>query len=657
MLAVLPIVTFALIWTCVVARRPALGWRVGFLVASLIWGVLTTVTMEGLSLFDGLIRPFVAAIWLASAVVTALATPWGRVRRWRTQVRPGRDVGPDGLLLVGIAAVLAVAGLLAVTGGISTNDASDYHLPRVMHWIENRSVAFYPTAVSRQLNLNPWAEYAIAQFMVLGGGEAWANLVQWFALLGCAIGVSLIARELGAGTHGQIFAAVFAATIPMAVLQSATAQNDLAVAYWVIVLAWGTLRLRAASWPVSGRLLPAALFLGTATGLAILTKTTGYLFTAPFLLWLTVIALRRFHWRAVPLGAMAAATGVALNLGHGLRNLALYGSPMGPGQESPPGQDWGRYTNAEISPATLLSNVVRYLALNVGLPDRAAAQTATVTRWLGDLGIDASDPATTWAGQAFSIAAPHTNEDGAGNPVHLSLIGLLLVAIVAVPRLRRVPVWGFTACAVAGFLAFSLLLKWSPWSTRLYLTSLLLFAPVAGLAFGLIRWQWLSRVAATVLLAGTLPYLLYAQHRPLVGPDVYQPTELAGSVLAQSGDDRLFATRPQLEGDFIAAAGLVRDARCGQVGLLRFDAAEYPVWALLETTLPWPVDIEHVGVINDTASLSRTAPYADFAPCVVLAFRVFSGDDPTVEINGREYVRTWDSTEVALYRPAWYAGE
>ncbi len=672
---IMPLLAFGAFWLCAFLRtgRSRRDWRHTFLVATLAWGVVTTAIMEGLSLGSALTPPIVGAVWAGVTLAAAAATPW-RIGRpglgiaaipapWRIEwpalqgVRVAvRRLPQDWGLVGGVGIVLAIAGLVAWSGGISTNDVLDYHLPRIMHWVQNGSVDFYPTAVSRQLNLSPWSEYAITQFIILGGSDAWANLIQWFAFAGSAISVSLVARELGASQRGQVFAAVFATTIPMAVLQGSTAQNDLAGAYWVVVLTYWTLRVRnaaARSLPVRIHLLPTGLAIGTALGLAILTKTTGYVFALPFLLWLVPIALRRFHWRAVPLGIITGVVAVALNLGQFIRNHALYGSPMGPGQESPPGQDWGKYTNDVFSFETLFSNTVRYLALNIGLPNRAEEQTAAISAFLARFGIDSSDPGTTWAGQLFNIAAPHTNEDGAGNLLHLALIGILLGTIVVVPALRKVPVALYATGAVLGFLLFSLLLKWSPWSTRLYLTSFVLFAPVAGLAFGMIRWRWVPRITAMVLLIGAIPFLLYAQHRPMISNDIYNPTQRTGALMSESPTDKLFVTRPQLESDFEAAAAFIVTTGCADIGLWRFDASEYPVWSLLNAALPYTPDIEHIGVINDTAPLAREQPYENFTPCVVLSLNEFSGNAPSATIDGRDYVRVWESPSVSVYQPAW----
>ncbi len=71
-------------------------------------------------------------------------------------------------------------------------------MARVVHWIQNQTVAHYPTNIPYQLVLPPWSGFAIMHFHILHGGDQWANFVQWFSMIGSIIGVSLLAKELGA---------------------------------------------------------------------------------------------------------------------------------------------------------------------------------------------------------------------------------------------------------------------------------------------------------------------------------------------------------------------------------------------------------------------------------------------------------------------------
>jgi hypothetical protein len=95
--------------------------------------------------------------------------------------------------------------------------------PCLPEWL--RSVEHYPTSYVPQLYHPPGAEFAIMHFQIISGGDRFANLIQWLSMVGSAIAVSLIAKQLGANLRGQVFAAVFAATLPMGILQGSSTQT------------------------------------------------------------------------------------------------------------------------------------------------------------------------------------------------------------------------------------------------------------------------------------------------------------------------------------------------------------------------------------------------------------------------------------------------
>ena len=85
---------------------------------------------------------------------------------------PKFDVG----LLVGISIIIALVGTVALLSPPNTWDVMTYHLPRIVHWLQNRSVAFYPTHEPRQLFMPPWAEFAVLHFHALFGDDRLDNL-------------------------------------------------------------------------------------------------------------------------------------------------------------------------------------------------------------------------------------------------------------------------------------------------------------------------------------------------------------------------------------------------------------------------------------------------------------------------------------------------
>ena len=74
----------------------------------------------------------------------------------------------------------------------------------------------------------------ILHLRVLWGGDRLAALVQWLAYAGVSPPSRRSPRELGATRRGRVLAVVFAGTLPMAVLQSSSTQNDLVAGLWAL---------------------------------------------------------------------------------------------------------------------------------------------------------------------------------------------------------------------------------------------------------------------------------------------------------------------------------------------------------------------------------------------------------------------------------------
>lgn len=108
------------------------------------------------------------------------------------------------VLLASLILIVIAVGVVAIVAPPNNWDSMNYHLARVMHWIQNRSVEAYPAHYLPQIYIMPWSAYAIAHFQILSNGDRFANLVQWLTMIGSIIGVSLIAQELGANIRGQI---------------------------------------------------------------------------------------------------------------------------------------------------------------------------------------------------------------------------------------------------------------------------------------------------------------------------------------------------------------------------------------------------------------------------------------------------------------------
>ena len=636
--ALLPPVCLVLLVLCCgqAARRSGRGhrWREALLAGAVVWGGLVVAFTEGLSLFGLLTWPWVVALWgLATAAalgVLLLTRREGRsgedppmappLRRATTLPSPVRQHGGGregaraggqdrmaGLAICGVGAIVVIAGVTAIVAPPNTYDSMTYHLPRVMHWIQNQSVAHYPTHIPRQLHFPPGAEFILTHLHILAGNDRLVNLVQWLGMVGSVVGVSLLAQRLGAAGAGQVLASVVAATLPMGMLQASSTQNDYVVTFWLVCLAYFTLAaIRRPGWSVSAAV-------GASLGLALLTKATAYLFAAPLLVWLLIGYGRSLGWRCSRYVLLIAAVAIALNLGHWLRNTSLYGAPL----VRQDGASTVSYTNEVIGVAALLSNVIRNASLHASVPAGSEQVRAQISQQLAQwiervhalIGIDASDPRTTWqqvttpARQQLRVEPFHMHEDIASNPLHLLLILYALAAIYASSVLRRTPVLVYAGVLVAGFLLFCLVLKWQPWHSRLHLPLFVLWAPAVSIALSQGWSQRMGQGVAAVLLVAALVLIGYNETRPLYGPR---------SIFFAERADQYFATRP-FGADYRAAIGHLNAQPYRHLGLvLGANAWEYPFWALLKDEGGASPRLEHVLVGNVSGHLAtqRTRPAA-----------------------------------------------
>lgn len=583
-------------------RGKGSGKREAFLGASIVWGILLAASSEVLSLFHAFNYIWLAVSWGTFAAISFVpAFFYPRFKKERSAEEDAPSGKPEIFALVCIALVAAATLVVALASPPNNWDSMTYHMSRVMHWLQNQSISHYQTNVLRQIHLSPGAELAIAHIMTLGGSDNLANLVQWGAMAGSLIGVSLVAKALGLGPRGQAFSALAVATLPMGILQSTSTQNDYAVSFWLVsFIYWGAVFIKEGGYSK-------AFLAGAALGLAILTKGTAYIYALPFLAWFVLEGASRHGKAFIRPAALAAAIVLIINAGHYMRNQAVFGSPLGPGTESE-SQEF-TYMNSRLSAGTLASNALRNAAIHMGLPFQASnrAVEGAVNSAHRILGLDPHDKATTWGGTAFRIGT-ELHEDLDGNPAHLLLI---IAALASLPFLgKRLKdkrhAFIYSLSLVLGFLLFSLLLRWQPWHSRLHLPLFVMASPLIGLLFSFTRKTGVAFLAAALLFIASLPWLLYNYQRPLLPYDGF-------SVLTAERVGIYFRARPELKRKYAEAARIILRQDCTDLGLMPTagDMWEYPVWALLGNK---KFRIEHLNVNNESAGLADP----DFRPCLHL---------------------------------------
>jgi len=467
MFAALPLIaSFILLF--VVFLRVGGDWRKSFLSAAILWGLSLTAITEILSLLNSFTFPWVEISWLVVVLLLCMI-----VASLRKKIpNPFLEI-PNSLigLLAGISCIFFMVGLIALTAPPNTWDSMTYHMSRVAHWVQNGNVSFYPTHILRQLYQPPWAEFAIAHLQVLSGGDRFANLIQWFSMVGCALGVSLIARQLGAKLQGQVFAAVFCATIPMGILQGSSTQNDYVVSFWLVCFVYFLMTFKAnRQWT--------DLLAGSASlGLAILTKGTAYIYASPFLVWYFWTGIKELRWSLWKPIVIIPVFVLLINLGHYQRNMSLFGSPIASTDVT--------FNNEIFTLKAFISNLSRNLSLHLGTfgPINAVLENGIV-KLHAFINTDINDTRTTWPREKFHVRRLLPHEDLSGNPAHLFLIAVSVVLFLISKKQKSSDgLAGYLIAVTTAFLLFVSYLKWQPWHSRLHLPIFVLFSAFSGLLF------------------------------------------------------------------------------------------------------------------------------------------------------------------------------
>jgi hypothetical protein len=597
--------------------------------ALVLWAGLALALSETAGAFHALGAAVATSFWLA-VVIASLALVYRNRGNLRSTIAlvPALWRSASGRWLLLVFGVLLA---IAVTAAPNTWDSQTYHLARIEHWIQNAALAPYPTAIERQIGLNPLPEILELQFRLVAGSDAIANLVQWLGLAVCVAGAALIAEELGADRRGQALASLFVVTLPLAILQSTSTQTDLVTASFVVVFVARLLELLRQ--PRFGTGLECCL----AISLGVLSKATAALIGLPFAVWLVCwLALPGRRGLKIGIFCAGATMFLAVNSLFFWRNYESFGALV-----SPEGR---AVTNGSFGLAQTLNNAVYDIAVNlpIGIRPIDHALKAAIQSICVGLGLTAHSADTLFLNRPFSVPTGFSilHEDTASNPVHLA------VAMVFGGGLVKDTLKGggeqsdliYPLCLAAGFLMFATGLRWQPWISRLETPLFVLAGPLVGVAAARWRPETIRRTML-ILAAASLPWLLCNPTRPLL-PYPY---------FFNSRVDTLFANRPALEQPYRRAAAAIIDGRFRNIGLVfGRDDWEYPLWFLLQPYLEQNgARIEHV--VSDATSVTRY-PNGPFHPDVLFATK---GQDPEeVTVDGVVWTPFLTVDPVRLYRRA-----
>ena len=559
--------SFFLTWLLVYNKIK--DWRSSFICAFLYFSVFLYFLSETLSCFHILSSTGILLGWLGYNFILLTFFIY-LYKKNRIQVKLPQ-IFPFQWEYIAFATILLITFFIAVAYPPNNWDSMTYHMPRIEHWLQNGTLQHYNTSDERQLFSAPFAEIFIMQGRALSGNDYLANLVQWFSLLGSITGISKITSHLGMNRKMQITAALFFATLPMAILQASSTQNDLIEAFFIICMAE-----RFLAWQKTGT-LSVGIDFGLTLGLSILTKGTAYPVALPFVVCFAFISVKHFRKRFA-VAVLAAVICLAVNFPHYVRNYKMFNNPI----EAASGTVsnftlksffingvFNVYANIDIFPLSWLCSSDKMAKLEEGLDNTWAFLKVDHT--------------------IFPFGPPRLpdirnnifHEDDVRNPFHIIL---MMVAFIWILSNRKGNT--YTLLVIGSWFIFFYFIPWQPWINRLQLPLFALSAPIIPLAFE--NKDKLRFFSVVLLVCLSILPLTLNKTRPLLSNVATNPKTIWNSCRY----DLMFLNGFSSYTDAYAA---VVHSKPQNIGLI-FDTNiwEYPLWVYIRDKSDNHIRITHV---------------------------------------------------------------
>jgi hypothetical protein len=352
-------------------------------------------------------------------------------------------------------------------------DSNMYHLPRIIHWLQNNNLSHYATPIYFQLYQPIFSELNLTWIYSSFGPISLLNCLQllFFGFLYSM--VWLIFCELLKIIKYQNIIYVFLIIFSL-LLQAENTKNDVILTYFLFIFIYGLVNLFM-NMKVDKIFLIMGLFL------AIFTKGTSYIYLFSLIL-ISVFYLIIHFKKYSDIFRIIFKLDILLILSFGfvlwlpliLRNYNLSGNFTG--QDN---KELTMYTNQNQGIKPMISNGLKNVSMHINLPNCDFRVTEKVNLIHQKLKLPSiNDSNYNFCHISFQVYCNKLKKcftaDSVSNYVWFWLNMMFVILWILYPQKMRSPIILFYFGSIIMLLVFSFLLKWQPWHTRLLIPFFLL---------------------------------------------------------------------------------------------------------------------------------------------------------------------------------------
>ncbi|MFI3238434.1 MAG: glycosyltransferase family 39 protein [Lachnospiraceae bacterium] len=476
-------------------------------------------------------------------------------------------------------------------------DSMTYHLPRVMHWMQNESVGYYATNIDRQVVSPVLSEYLLLHTYLLSGTQQYVNLIQNLSFIISAVVIYGIAKKLGARSRSAFIAPFVFLTVPMAIAQSFSTQTDLLAALYLILFSYyliDFLKCKKLIWDKDkvaecGKMAACVAF-------AYLTKQTVCIVILLFLIALVVVRV----WKRdkpvilIQFTLLSAIVMISLALPGFIRNYQTYGSVL---------LQEGTHTVTldSYEPKLVLVNTYKNVVCNYVIeyiPQMEQMLENTGYTLAEELEVDLDDAAITSTNfYVYSGSYHHDLVVSFGiNYMMLFVLGLLFVYKKQYKKKGLLVL--FAGVSVFSFIFLCMMIRWSPWMIRYMIGIYGIYAAVIAATIDPLLKKNIGKIFLLAVIALSL----------FEGAQAYEYNIAVADYSATTDDpnDLYFFVRPESTA-YTQICDYILEGDVDELGIiLGIDTYEYPLWTGLAQDLP---TIKHINVTSQPLSAYEDPDY------------------------------------------------
>ncbi len=544
--------------------------------------------------------------------------------------------------LCSINTISALIILIAVFFAIRTVpynwDSMSYHLSRIAHWTQQRSIAHYASHDISQISDPSLAEFIELQIYILCGKTDYlVNLLQTFAYFISAILVYGISGKIGCEPMYKKLAVLTYVTTPIVFAEALTTQVDIFAGMWLLMFAYIALDFidKDKALDLDRANIVRLVFLGLAAGFSYDAKASASIGVTVFAIWLVLCCvIRKDKVGKIILSCVIVFIPAFLVVLPELaRNINTFNAIAAAESSTD-------FIVPSFSPKYLIVNCAENITYN--MPNKFFDVVMPLRYVVAYLLIGFFGSAETPAGLYdfnFYVEPTDMNHDLAINPlitwlmVLTIIVGIVRYIVLKVKKKKTECNWKsiyILVCILATLLFFTIA-KWYKFITRYECGYFAILAPGVML---FVQILLKNKKELNYVFTGIVVFVCLASFNDSF---VFHKQFLYDN----TGRERAYFKDKEVFDQFNDTANEVVDGGYKNMGLIvGNDSYEYPLWKMTEGSVE---RIEHVCVDNETIIHED----GGFIPECIVAVDVETGD--VISYHGNDYKLIKDTDGMKLY--------